>query len=147
MRIRWVVALMALSVAANVTLGAALWVSWHGGRTAAAALGATCSAPLCEEEKAVREQLAASLCAAAPDRSAIRTALAHLDEVRARQRAAIVERWLVRCSSSRATERAALADTVRRMLCPWQAAGGAACCAPKPGPETRHDVQPQHGQS
>jgi len=147
MRTRSLVALLGLSMAANVTLGAALWASWHGARTGSAALGQTCSAPLCDEEKSVREELAVSLCAGTPDRSAIGAALARLDEVRARQRSAIVERWLARCSGARTGERTALAATVRRMLCPWQDGSGTACCAPTPAPGARPDVQPQHGQS
>lgn len=147
MRLRWLVLLLGLSVATNVTLGAALWVSWHGGRTLAAALGQTCSAPLCDDEKRVREELAASLCAPIPDRAAIGATLARLDEVRARQRVAIVERWLTRCSGAGADERTALATTVKRMLCPWQGGRGAVCCPPSPTPGARSDTKPQHGQS
>jgi len=147
MKTRWLVLLLGLSFAANVTLGAALWVSWHGGRVLAAAVGQTCSAPLCDEEKKLREELAASLCARTPDRAAIGATLARLDEVRARQRTAIVERWLTRCSGADAGERAALATTITRMLCPWQGGAGAACCAPSPAPGAKPAPQPQHGQS
>jgi len=146
MRTRWLVVLLGVSVAANVTFGAALWVSWHGLRTAST-LSQACSAPLCEEEKRVREELATLLCAGMPDRSTLRAVLARLDEVRARQREEIVERWLARCVGARATERAALVTTVRRMLCPWQGEGGAACCAPTPAPGARPEAQPHHGQT
>ena len=147
MRARWVVLLLGVSAAANVTLGAALWVSWHGGRTAAAALEQASSAPLCDEERKVREELAASLCSPTPDRAAIGATLARLDEVRARQRAMILERWLNRCCSAGAGERAALATAVKRTLCPWQDGRAAACCAPSPAPGARPNTKPRHGQS
>jgi hypothetical protein len=147
MKTRWLVLLLGASFAANVTLGAALWVSWHGGRILMATAGQTCSAPLCEEEKKLREELATSLCAHTPDRAAIGAALARLDEVRARQRTAIVERWVARCSGADNSERAALVTTVQRMLCPWQAGNGAACCPPSPAPGTHPAPQPQHGRS
>ena len=146
MRTRWLVLLLAVSGAANVALGVALLVSWQGGRPPATALGRLCSAPLCEEEMKVREELAASLCSPTPDRAAIGAALGRLDEVRARQRAVIVERWLSRCCSAGAGERAALAAAVKGMLCPWQGGSGAACCVPSPGPAAHSDTQPQHGQ-
>ncbi len=147
MRSRWLVALLGVSLAANVALVAAMWASWRGTAAASAAIGTTCSAPLCDEEMKVREQLAASLCAPAPDRAAISAALGRLDEVRGRQRAAIVDRWLARCSGARADERTALAATVRKMLCPWQAGSGAACCSPTPAAGAGHAVKPQHGQT
>ncbi len=147
MRTRWLMLLLCLSIATNVTLGTALWVSWHCARPLYAALTSTCSAPLCNEEKTVREELATSLCAPQPDRFAVQAKLARLDEVRSRQRWAIVDQWLNRCSGASPGKRATLAMTVRRMLCPWQSGTGVPCCAPTPGQPTRPEGQPQHGQS
>ncbi len=146
MRTRWVVLALGLSLAVNVTFGVALWVSWHGTRAAAAALGPVCAAPLCEEEKTVREELVAALCARTPDRAAIGASLARLDQVRASQRNEIVERWLARCSGAAPEERAALGTMMTRLLCPWRSGTGAACCAPTPPAGKRPDDKPPHGQ-
>ncbi|TAM54968.1 MAG: periplasmic heavy metal sensor [Acidobacteria bacterium] len=146
MRTRWFVLALGLSLAANVTLGVALWVSWHGTGAAAAALGPVCAAPLCQEERTVREELAAALCTRTPDRAAIDASLARLDQVRAGQRNEIVERWLARCSGAAPGERAALGTMMTRLLCPWRNGEGAACCAPTPAAGARPNDQPLHGQ-
>ncbi len=147
MRTKWLVGLLGLSLAVNVTFGVALWVSWHGARAAETALGAAYANPLCPEEKKVREELATSLCARTPDRAAIEDGLARLDAVRAGQRRAILDRWLTRCADAPGSQRAALDNTVKRFLCPWQGAKGGACCAPSPTPGARAHNPKQHGQS
>ena len=147
MRTRWLVLMLGLSLAVNVTFGVALWISWHGASTATAALGGACATPLCDEEKMVREELASSLCARQPDRAVIGAMLARLDAVRARQRDEVLDRWLARCSGAGSGERAALSTTVKRFLCPWCASEGPATRAPSKAPEARSDNPKQHGQS
>lgn len=145
MRTRWLVLLLGLSLAANVASGVALWFVWRGARAATAALGPACTAPLCAEERTAREELVAALCARTPERDAIGASLARLDEVRARERDAIVERWIARCAGATPAERAALGTMMTRLLCPWRNGKDAACCAPTPAPGARPDTQPQHG--
>ena len=147
MRTRWLVLGLGLSIATNVVFAVALWVSWHGSSAASATLGAACSAPLCDEERRVREELANSLCASVPDRATIEATLARLDAVRAGQRREIVDQWLVRCSKAGAGERATLATSLKQVLCPWQGGKGEACCSPSSTPGARPDNPKQHGQS
>jgi len=145
MRTRWLVLLLGVSLAANVTLGVALLVSWRGASSATVALANACAAPLCAEEGKVREELAAALCARPPDRAAIGAMLARLDAVRARQRDQIVDRWLARCAGAGSRERAALTTTVRGFLCPWCASGRAASAAPTPVAPPASDQPRHHG--
>ena len=146
MRTRWLVLLLGLSLATNVTLAVALWMTWHGGPIVAAALGGACASPLCDEERKVREELASSLCAGRPDRAAIGATLARLDAVRARQRDETIDRWISRCSNAPANQRAALGTMVKRLLCPWCIGKDAAALAP-PVPEAPPDKPKQPGQS
>lgn len=147
MRTRWIVLVLGLSLAVNVTFGVALWISWHGAPGARAAFASACATPLCDEEKKVREELASSLCAREPDRAVIGATLARLDAVRARERDEIIDRWLARCSSAGSGERAALSTTVKRFLCPWCISEDAATRAPSKAPGARSDKPKQHGQS
>ena len=146
MRTRWLVVLLGLSLVTNVTLGVALWVTWHGAPIVSAALGNACPGPLCDEERKVREELAGSLCARRPDRAAIGATLARLDAVRARQRAETIDRWISRCSSAPPGQRAALGSMVRQLLCPWCVGKEAAALA-SPVPEAPSDKPKQHEQS
>ena len=146
MRTRWLVVLLGLSVATNVTLGVALWIASHGAPIVSAALGSACTSSLCDEERKVREELASSLCARRPDRATIGATLARLDAVRARQRDETIDRWISRCSSAAPDQRAALGTMVKRLLCPWCIGKDAAALA-SPVPEAPPDKPKQSGQS
>ncbi|HUK14223.1 MAG TPA: hypothetical protein VLW17_13050 [Thermoanaerobaculaceae bacterium] len=147
MRSRWVLALLALSLAGNVALGTALWTSWRSCPAIAATLGPACAAGMPEAEMRAREALAASLCERKPDRAAIAAALSRLDLARDGQRRAAVERWAERCAGAGAAERAALATNVKRLLCPWTCREGDPRCAPAPSPGARSDNPARRGQS
>jgi len=147
MRSRWGLVLLALSLAANVALGAALWTAWRSCPAMATALGPACTAGMSEAEMRAREALAASLCERNPDRAAIAATLARFDAARDGQRRAAVERWVERCSGAGAAERAALSMTVKRLLCPWTCREGDPRCAPAPSPGARSDNPARRGQS
>lgn len=147
MRTRLMIALLAVSLCANVTLGVALWVSWRYCPTIAATLGPACAPGLSTSEKRVREELAASLCQSRPDRAAIAAKLASLDELRAGQRRKAVDRWVARCAGAGAAEHAALSMTVKRLLCPWTCGEGNPRCAPAPTSGPRSANPAQRGQS
>ncbi len=144
MRTRWLVVLLGLSLAANVTLAVALWASWH----CEPAIGASPTMDgligMSPEEMQAREQLARALCARNPDRAAIEAEFCRLDALRAGARRAALDHWLARCGNAGSGERAVLSTMLTRTLCPWRSGGGKACCAPSPTPGARSDNPTQH---
>lgn len=145
MTTRRLVAITAASLAANLALATALCSAWHAGRAASAGMPAACADASCEEERRVREQLAAELCRRTPDRVAIEATLARLDAVRAARRREVVERWLSHCSGASESERARLRHNITRLLCPWHDGRNEDRCAhsPAPGTPSDHGAQPE----
>ncbi len=143
MRTRWLVVLAGFSLAANVLLGTALVQTGSALRSQRAAAGTTAVPTFCDEEKRVREELTTLLCAVPPDRGAIETTLARLDGLRATHRDRALGQFLASCERASAADRAALHESFRHQMCPWQHEGEG-CCAPSPAPgsPSDHPAQP-----
>ena len=139
-RTRWTVLALGLSLAANAFLASAMWQTR---RATAAAPAVTAAGMLCcTEEKQLREQLAAQLCAQPPDRAAIQATFAALDSLRTRERGAALERFMDACASSAGVNDVTLNRHVRSSLCPWSQ-DDEGRCAPSSTPGSHHDKPAQ----
>jgi len=138
-RTRWLVLLAGLSLAGNVLLATALFPTWKGARMQGVNEGAL---TFCDEEKRLREELSARLCARPPDRQAIEATLARLDSLRATHRDRALAQWLSSCERASDGERATLQSSFRHQMCPWQHEGEG-CCAPSPRPGSPSDQPAQ----
>ncbi|MGV8039755.1 MAG: hypothetical protein AB2L07_06665 [Thermoanaerobaculaceae bacterium] len=127
MRSRWMLALLAVSLAVNVTAGVALW---RVHRTNASAARTGLAMP-CAEERAIREDLSRHLCAGTPDRGAIRATLERLSTLRQRRLEEAVDRWLSTCCQANEPDRSRHHTQLDKHLCPWRSSGEG-CCAPSP---------------
>lgn len=142
MRTRWLVVLAGVSLAANVLLGIAFVQAGRALKQQAQA-SITAVPTFCDEEKRVREELTALLCAAPPDRRAIEATLVRLDNLRSMHRDRALAQFLASCERASAADRAALHESFRHQMCPWQHEGEG-CCAPSPSPgsPSDHAAQP-----
>jgi hypothetical protein len=116
MRTRLTVLAMGLSLALNVFLGIALFRASHvEARPAPAPPPAPCN----EEERLLREQLEAQLCAEPFDCAAVEATFQRLDALRAAERVAALDRWVY---SGKQTEcrSGEMSPEVQRLLCPWK---------------------------
>lgn len=118
MRTRWMVLVIGLSFALNVFFGVALWKS-HRVEAKAAAIAKTPPAPCNEEERLLREQLEAQLCAEPLDCAAIEVTFERLDAVRARERLAALDRWTF-AGKAAGCQSGQMSPEVQRLLCPWK---------------------------
>lgn len=116
MRTRLTVLAMGLSLALNVFLGVALW---RAQRAEVPAAPAAPPAPCNEEERLLREQLEAQLCAEPFDCAAVEATFQRLDALRAAERVAALDRWVY---SGKQTEcrSGEMSPEVQRLLCPWK---------------------------
>jgi hypothetical protein len=141
-RTRWLVVLAGVSLAANVLLGIAFVQAGRALQQQSRA-GIAAVPTFCDEEKKVREELTALLCAVPPDRRAIEATLARLDTLRATHRDRALAQFLSSCERASAADRATLHESFRHQMCPWQHEGEG-CCAPSPAPgsPSDHPAQP-----
>lgn len=138
MRSRWLLALLAVSLAVNVAAGVALW-RVHRAHAAAAR---TRPAMPGAEERALREELSRQLRAVPPDRGAIRATLERLTTMRQRRLEEAIDRWLSTCCQADEADRIRRHTQLDRHLCPWRPSGEG-CCAPSPadGADPTHPAQ------
>jgi hypothetical protein len=145
MRTRWLFLALALSLAANVLAGVALW-RLHRLSPEGPARGLGESAP-CAEEQTIREDLSRHLCAGQPDRRAIRATLQRLAALRHQRLEEAVEQWLATSCQAPGSERDLRVKHLNQRLCPWRETGDG-CCAPPPasGATPIHPAPPVTGE-
>ena len=121
MRTRWMVLAVGLSLALNVFLGVGLWKA-HPVEAKSAAIAEAPPAPCNEEERLLREQLEAQLCADPLDCAAVEVTFQRLDAVRAKERLSALDQWLYAGKQS-GCRNGQMSPEVQRLLCPWKQPG------------------------
>jgi hypothetical protein len=141
-RTRWYVLVLGLSVSANVFLAIGWGQSQRSARPPTPQHPSRVTTPG-DEERRLREHLVSQMCAAPVDRAAIEATFARLDQVRAHERNAALDRWLRGCADITEDDRTALLREVKQCLCPWSEED-ASRCAPAftPGPPQHQPAQP-----